>query len=711
MSNKKLNILLLSLYFCIVSQISYAQSEEEELEFALGDEQFISIATGRQKLISKAPAVTSIITAEQIFKSGARTIDDVLESIPGLHVSASSTNLSPIYSIRGIRTDRNPHVLVLLNGVATTNLYFGDRGFVSSMPVNAISRVEIMRGPGSAVYGADAFAGVINIITKSAQDYDGMTVGARAADFGTTDLWLSYGKTEGVDVAFNLQINTTDGDDNRVIESDGQSFWDFMTGTNVSNAPGSMNTNLDRMDLNLEIRDENWSLKYWSRHISEVGFGPGVALALDPTGNGKGDDYLLDFTIKDLFKAENWETSLQLTYYDVNTVSESVTLYPAGTVLPIDNVTGNINPDPLVSTPLPFPDGLIGNPSIFEKRTAVEVIGLSKDIDNHTVRLAAGASQAQLQPEEEKNFGPGVTPGVLTDVTGTGNVFITTETRDIIYFSLQDEINIASDWELTAGLRVDEYSDFGTTANPRLALVWDTSNSLTTKFLYGRAFRAPSFAELYAINNPIVLGNPDLSPEIINTVEIAFDYKQSPNQRYGLSIFAYDITDLIQFVTDGSGGSTAQNTGDQTGEGMEFEWSWKTRADVTYSGNIAFVNAIDQTTDSKVANSPETQLYFEVDWEVFNGVHLIPQIHHIGEQARVDGDPRDAIDSYTLMNLALTSNNKAGINWKVGINNLTNEQYVDPSPFENVPTGTGSFIPGDFPAAGRQAYLVGQVKF
>ncbi|MDH5355342.1 MAG: TonB-dependent receptor, partial [Gammaproteobacteria bacterium] len=82
MSNKKLNILLLSLYFCIVSQISYAQSEEEELEFALGDEQFISIATGRQKLISKAPAVTSIITAEQIFKSGARTIDDVLESIP-----------------------------------------------------------------------------------------------------------------------------------------------------------------------------------------------------------------------------------------------------------------------------------------------------------------------------------------------------------------------------------------------------------------------------------------------------------------------------------------------------------------------------------------------------------------------------------------------------------------------------------------------------
>ena len=189
--------LLLALAFS--SPVS-AQSEEEEFELAYGDESFISIATGRSQLISKAPAVASIITAEQIEQSGARNLDDVLESVPGLHVSSSSTRLSPVYTIRGISTDRNPQVLVLLNGIPTTNLYFGDRGPVSSMPIRAISRVEIIRGPGSAVYGADAFAGVINIITKTAEEYDGFTVGARIAEFDTREAWLSYGKSGDIDI-------------------------------------------------------------------------------------------------------------------------------------------------------------------------------------------------------------------------------------------------------------------------------------------------------------------------------------------------------------------------------------------------------------------------------------------------------------------------------------------------------------------------------
>ena len=70
----------------LVSSQAFAQSEEEEFALAYGDEDFISIATGRSQLISKAPAVASIITAEQIEQSGARSIDDVLEMVPGLHV-------------------------------------------------------------------------------------------------------------------------------------------------------------------------------------------------------------------------------------------------------------------------------------------------------------------------------------------------------------------------------------------------------------------------------------------------------------------------------------------------------------------------------------------------------------------------------------------------------------------------------------------------
>ena len=78
---------------------------------------------------------------------------------------------------------------------------------------------------------------------------------------------------------------------------------------------------------------------------------------------------------------------------------------------------------------------------------------------------------------------------------------------------------------------------------------------------------------------------------------------------------------------------------------------------------------------------------------------------------REQGDPRDELDSYTLVNLALTSMPKSGgFRWQIGVNNLTDEEYADPSPFAaGIPSG--SFMPDDFPAEGRQAYVLGQYTF
>jgi iron complex outermembrane receptor protein len=695
-----------------MSHSLYAQSgndELEELDLSYGDAAFISIATGRSKPINKAPAVATIITAQQIQEIGARTIDEVLESVPGLHVSASSTRLSPIYSIRGIHTDRNPQVLMLLNGVPMTQLYFGDRGPVSSMPVNAISRIEIIRGPSSAIYGADAFAGVINVITKSADDYDGSEAGVRIGEFGTRDLWISNGMEleSGLKTAFSLQYMSTDGDDSRIVNSDAQTVFDGFFTTSASNAPGSLDTHLDRVDLNVEIGDDRWNFKYWSRHLSNVGGGPGVALALDPEGDGDVDQYLLDFTLENLMDTESWTAKLNISYQDVNNESESI-LFPAGTVLPIDS-NGNINP--VTGIPTLFMNGLIGNPDGFEERSSLEIIALSKDLENHVIRIAAGISNASFSAKEEKNFGPGVTVGTLTNVTGTDFIYIKDQSRDVYYLSFQDEINIASDWELTAGVRYDDYSDFGSTTNPRVSLVWDTLNNLTTKFLLGRAFRAPSFAELFAINNPIVLGNPDLDPEIINTFEIAFDYSPGLTHHAGISIYTYNIEDLIQFVTDGSGASIAQNTGEQSGHGIEFEWVWNPKNDLSLSGNISLAKATDEETNADVANFPEKQLYVKAIWQFLPGWKLVPELHHVADRNRAEGDPRASIDDYTVINLAMNSTSKdSKISWSFGVKNLTDEESSEPSPFEAT-LPTGSFMPDDFPNSSRMVYATGQVKF
>ena len=142
--------------FCTYTGFVFADIDEEEALLELyGDEELVSIATGNAQPISKAPAVASVITAADIREMGARDIDDVLETVPGLHVSRRVVGNNPIYTFRGVYSEANPQVLMLINGISITNLFIGDRNQVwGGMPVESISRIEVIRGPGSAVYGA-----------------------------------------------------------------------------------------------------------------------------------------------------------------------------------------------------------------------------------------------------------------------------------------------------------------------------------------------------------------------------------------------------------------------------------------------------------------------------------------------------------------------------------------------------------------------------
>ena len=152
-----------------------------------------SIATGTSKPIYQSAAVTSVITAEQIKSMGATELHEVLETVPGVHASLQENTYDYSYSMRGIRNTQNSQVLMLLNGTRITTPFQGTLMTGTELPIEAIQQVEVIRGPGSALYGADAFAGVINIITKKAKDIDGTALGARAGDHGTQSGWGQYG--------------------------------------------------------------------------------------------------------------------------------------------------------------------------------------------------------------------------------------------------------------------------------------------------------------------------------------------------------------------------------------------------------------------------------------------------------------------------------------------------------------------------------------
>ncbi len=645
------------------------------LEDLYGEEEFVSIATGSSKPAYRAPAVASVITAEQIKAMGATTLDQALERVPGLHVSLSNQGrLDSVYSIRGIHTKFNPQVLLLMNGLPFPHIS-GNRPFDFHLPVAAISRIEVIRGPGSAVFGADAYAGVINIITKDAADIDGTVLGGRTGSFDTHDLWLQHGNNWGDwDLALSLEWQRTDGDNDRRVEADLQTSFDQENGTDASLAPGQLSTDRNVLDAHLELTNDDWRLRYWYWRQDDAGLGAGAAQALDPEGDEDYDQHLVDLSYRNSDLVTDWDLSASLNYLYRESDSRFV-LFPPRTVLPI-GPDGNLNSNS--SNLVSFPDGLLGNPSVIDEYTGLDLVALHDQV-SHRWRIGAGIRRYKERVKEEaKNFGPGVldgtesvVDGTLTDVAGTPFVFLPDESRTVWYLSLQDEWQFASDWELTAGVRYDDYSDFGGSINPRLALVWAARHNLTSKFLYGRAFRAPTFTELYSINNPVALGNRDLHPETAD--------------------------DLIEFVPDPGGSTiTAQNARDQEGYGFEFEMGWDATETLRLFGNYAWQHSEDQKTGERIPEAPGQQLYLGADWKFLPHWSLNPQLNWVADRRRAEGDLRPEVDDYILVDFTLRRKNIFGaFEAAASVRNLFDEDAREP--------GDRS-ISGDLPLDGRSVW-------
>jgi iron complex outermembrane receptor protein len=275
---------------------------------------------------------------------------------------------------------------------------------------------------------------------------------------------------------------------------------------------------------------------------------------------------------------------------------------------------------------------------------------------------------------------------------------------------IQDIWTLNDKWEMTYGGRYDNYSDFGSTFNPRLALVWKTSSDFTTKFLYGKAFRAPSFQEVYQANNPVALGNLNLKPEQIKMYEVAFDYRPSKKWHVGLNLFTYDLTDKIIFVPDDKKTTyQAQNAGSQKGRGFVVEGGWQLAEKLVLTGSYSFQKATDQD-DHKVAYAPKQDVYLRGDWKFLPDWHLTTQTSWISGRERAFNDTRPAIDDYVGVDLAVHYK-KAKSPWSVSfaVRNLFDADIREPTPG---PDETGmTKIPYDLPMEGINYFIEFNYRF
>ena len=670
--------------------------EEDDLALVYGDKASISIATGSQQPIARAPAVASVITAQDIQAMGATDLDQALESVPGLHVSVSSLAYHPIYSFRGIFTSFNPQVLMLVNGIPITNVFVGDRGLGwGGMPLENVARIEVIRGPGSALYGADAYSGVINIITKTAADINGTEYGFRAGSFGTRDGWIQHGGKFGeIDAAIYLRVGRTDGQKG-VIQRDLQSTIDGIFGTRASLAPGAVNTYRDALDARADLSYKDWRFRAGLQK-REVGIGAGLAESRDPSSRFPEDRLYLDVTYQKANWMPHWDVSAVVGFYDVKErpAEPAFMLFPPGAF-------GGA-----------FPAGVIGNPAHSERHSHASISAFYTGFDSHRLRFGFGGRLDDMyRTSESKNFDivtvPGVgpvfvpLPGVVDATNNPALVYMQPHKRDSAYVFAQDEWKLATDWSLTAGVRHDRYSDFGGTTNPRLALVWDAAYNVVVKAMHGRAFRAPNFTELYSINNPVTIGNASLKPETIATNELAFSWHPVTTLQAGLTLFQYKMRDIIRFMAnvDPSTGSTAQNAGDQTGRGVELEMVWDVDRNLRLTGNLSLQRSIDELTNQDAGMAPRKRLYAQADWRFAPLWQLGTTVNYVADRKRQPGDARPPVPDYTTVDLTLRREKIAGgWDFRATVRNLFDRDAREPS------FAPGN-IPFDLPLPGRALYL------
>ena len=346
---------LLSVLLAAAAGQAYGQEGGEFASLYGGEGDFITLATGTRKAVARAPSVASVVTAEDIAAIGATDLDQILETLPGIHVSYSNIGYNPKYLIRGIHSEFNPEVLVLVNGFPISSLFHGDRGNVwGGMPVQNIARIEMIRGPGSALYGADAFSGVINISTKGASDIDGREVGLRVGSDDEREVWAQYGGSlGGADVAFSLIAGTTDGPD-ETVESDLQSFFDSLFGTNASLAPGAVSREKDYLNLNLDVEKGPWRFRGGYEKRDNMGTGAGVAEALDPEGWLARERWTADLTYNREGFAPDWDVNAQLSFMNYEQETALI-IFPPGVTFP----TGT------------FPTGAFGGPGVAERHARI----------------------------------------------------------------------------------------------------------------------------------------------------------------------------------------------------------------------------------------------------------------------------------------------------------------------------------------------------
>lgn len=547
-----------------------------------------------EETAAQAPATIYVVDASQIRDRGYRHLKDLLEDIPEVEIQTKSVaEFNNYYTFRGI--SGNEKFIILLNGFRFNSPTGTPHVIENNYPLVNIERVEVILGPASALYGADAFGGIVNMITASGDKLNGGEFTLGGGDFGTGAGSLVYGREMG---RFNFSISghfyQSDEPDFSKIHPDAFSWYnehyvpngEMRTGFGESNAdtvilPPSkqglaFETPTEASFLHLGIKTGNYEFGFASTsesHSSSVSGKPEYYLFTDDaifhsvisSIYGRHQFHGVNWTLRSSFWRGAYETRSDSAYINVFTSFEKGYKYG-------DNRTVKVE-EQLVYR-LGFKSSIIFGLSYEEVSALPKTGDLPREFNK--------GQAAESRNQELYYLGTNVTAHPGTD-----------REEDLILYQLFHNLSYknkaaylqyqrqSSLLNLTLGGRLDTSSRYGSTFNPRASLVFTPKERMNVKLLYGEAFLAPSPWVAYqqfgsfvpvdeegapvpidAQGNPLteqvvdhleapfwhLPSNQELDPEKLRSWELAFAWYLSANFSLQVDYYHSRIEDRIENV-------------------------------------------------------------------------------------------------------------------------------------------------------------------
>ncbi len=628
-------------------------SEQEELNQLLNLlEQQTSLATKTRLNTDFVPGMLSVFNAEQLQRRGFRTVWEALASLPGVTTSMDETGMRSI-SVRGIGELFEPSkIKLLLNGVAVNASAGATTGTLYDTPVEQVERIEFIRGPGSAIHGEFAYAGVVNIITrKQGEQY---SVGLESDEGVNFSALYSYEKP-GSDFksSFSLAANATDGED---IDS-GR---DRTTGGDPSYAPGPINNKRDFVSaiVDLNFGDLNALFQFQQSNRGDH-FGTNYLLPPDDKQTVISEE-LVSATLRKPFSlGENLAGEWSFT--GLQNSSEKNELF-----LGVAEAFGGLGNE----------DDIYADSDLVEQRLEAR-INLEYEANAH--KFFTELSFADISIDESEQF-INLDP-VTTLPSPTFNEFDgpVDESQDRSSFSivLQDEYYIDERLTLTTGLRYDDYEDIGSNLSPRIALVWRRSENHIFKAQLARSFRPPSLIETGgSIESSI-------DPEINDTLEFGYIYHH-PELVLRNTLYFTRLDDLIVFV-DPIGYENSDSF-ELLGYELEVEKSIANR------WNLVGGLSLQDYVDDELPGSAPWMLKLGTEFRMLPLTSLHLQVNTVSSRERAEGDSRSDFEQTSQADFSLRRQSFLdvdGLDLRLGIHNLLDERLKHPAPADS--------YPGDYP--------------